>query len=98
TAAYNTGARAARGDLLVFVDSDVFVPAGALEEMSRLLIENEDFGVVGSLLLYPHDYTIQHAGVAFDKWTVCHLFVGRSIDEIDLKPMEDRQAVTAAFF
>lgn len=98
TAAYNTGARAARGDLLAFVDSDVFVPAGALDDLSRLLIDNTDFGVVGSLLLYPYDYTIQHAGVAFDKWTLAHLFVGRRIGEIDLKPLEDRQAVTAAFF
>jgi GT2 family glycosyltransferase len=98
TVAYNTGAKAARGDLLAFVDSDVFVPPGALDELSRLLIEDDRLGAVGSLLLYPHDYTIQHAGVAFDKWTLSHLFVGRSTSEIDLKPVEDRQAVTAAFF
>lgn len=98
TAAYNTGAKAAWGDILAFVDSDVFVPAGALEELSRLLTEDDHLGAVGSLLLYPHDYTIQHAGVAFDKWTLSHLFVGRSPREIDLKPVEPRQAVTAAFF
>lgn len=98
TAAYNTGAKAARGDILAFVDSDVFVPSGALEEFSRLLTEDDHLGAVGSLLLYPYDYTIQHAGVAFDKWTLSHLFVGRTAPEIDLKPVEPRQAVTAAFF
>lgn len=98
TVAYNAGAKAARGDLLAFVDSDVFVPAGALEELSRLLTEDDRLGAVGSLLLYPYDYTIQHAGVAFDKWTLSHLFVGRNPSEIGLKPVEDRQAVTAAFF
>jgi GT2 family glycosyltransferase len=98
TVAYNTGAKAARGDVLAFVDSDVFVPPGALEELSQLLTENDRLGAAGSLLLYPYDYTIQHAGVAFDKWTLSHLFVGRRLSEIDLKPVEDRQAVTAAFF
>ena len=98
TAAYNTGARAAEGDLLAFVDSDVFVPEGALEEFSRLLLEDHQLGAVGSLLLYPHDYTVQHAGVAFDKWTLAHLFVGRKVEELELKPIEERQAVTAAFF
>jgi len=98
TVAYNSGAAAARGDILVFVDSDVFVPAGALEEFTRLLSTKNQLGAVGSLLLYPYDYTIQHAGVAFDAWVLSHLFVGRTPDEIPLAPVEDRQAVTAAFF
>lgn len=98
TVAYNTGAVAAQGDILVFVDSDVFVPTGALEQFSQVLGENDRLGAVGSLLLYPYDNTIQHAGVAFDRWATSHLFVGRRRDEIDLRPMEDRQAVTAAFF
>lgn len=98
TAAYNTGAAAARGEFLAFVDSDVFVPAGALEEFSQVLTDDDELGAVGSLLLYPYDYTIQHAGVAFDRWATSHLFVGRRRDEIDLNPVEERQAVTAAFF
>jgi glycosyltransferase involved in cell wall biosynthesis len=53
TAAYNTGAAAARGDHLVFVDSDVFVPPGALDELLRVLASNDRIGVVGSVLLYP---------------------------------------------
>jgi GT2 family glycosyltransferase len=98
TAAYNTGAAIAQGNVLVFVDSDVFVTAGALEEFSQILTADDRLGAVGSLLLYPYDYTIQHAGVAFDKWTLSHLFVGRRRDEIHLEPVEERQAVTAAFF
>ena len=98
TVAYNTGAAAARGQYLVFVDSDVFVPTGALEEFSQVLTEDDRLGAVGSLLLYPYDNTIQHAGVAFDRWATSHLFVGRHRDEVDLQPMEDRQAVTAALF
>jgi GT2 family glycosyltransferase len=98
TVAYNTGAAAAQGEFLAFVDSDVFVPHGALEEFTQVLKDDDQLGAVGSLLLYPYDYTIQHAGVAFDRWATSHLFVGRQRDEIDLKPIEERQAVTAAFF
>ncbi len=98
TVAYNTGAAAAKGDVLAFVDSDVFVPAGALEEFAGVLATGGDLGAVGSLLLYPYDYTIQHAGVAFEKWALCHLFEGRLRDEVPLAPVEERQAVTAAFF
>jgi GT2 family glycosyltransferase len=98
TVAYNTGAAAAKGDVLAFIDSDVFVPAGALEEFYEVLTAEDDLGAVGSLLLYPYDYTIQHAGVAFEKWALCHLFEGRRRDEIEFAPVEERQAVTAAFF
>jgi GT2 family glycosyltransferase len=98
TVAYNSGAAVARGDILAFVDSDVFVPRGALEEFARLLSKGGPHGAVGSLLLYPYDYTIQHAGVAFDTWVLSHLFVGRTPNEISLAPVEERQAVTAAFF
>lgn len=98
TVAYNTGAAAARGEFLAFVDSDVFVPPGAFEEFVQVLADDAHLGAVGNLLLYPYDYTVQHAGVAFDRWATSHLFVGRRHDEIALKPLEERQAVTAAFF
>jgi len=98
TAAYNTGAREAAGDQLAFIDSDVFIPPGSLDELSATLAADEKTGIVGNVLLYPYDYTIQHAGVAFDKWAVPHLYVGRRLDEVALEPIEERQAVTAAFF
>jgi GT2 family glycosyltransferase len=98
TAAYNTGARAARGDTLVFMDSDVLVPDGALAEFARVLGGDEEIGALGSVLLYPQDYSIQHAGVAFDRFVLSHLYVGRPLDSVPLKELEERQAVTAAFF
>jgi len=98
TVAYNTGAAAARGDVLAFVDSDVFVPDGALNEFESLIQRDSKLGAIGSILLYPHDYTIQHAGIAFDQWTVTHLYVGRRLDELELERTVERQAVTAAFF
>jgi GT2 family glycosyltransferase len=98
TAAYNTGAREAKGDQFAFIDSDVFIAPGSLDELSKTLAADEKTGIIGNVLLYPYDYTIQHAGVAFDKWAVPHLYVGQKLNEVALEPIEERQAVTAAFF
>jgi GT2 family glycosyltransferase len=98
TSAYNTGAAAARGEVLVFIDSDVFVSTETLEDLVEVVTADETAGAVGSLLLFPYDYTIQHAGVAFDRWTLSHLFVGRPCNAVRLAEVEPRQAVTAALF
>jgi GT2 family glycosyltransferase len=96
TSAYNTGAAAARGEVLLFVDSDVFVTAETLKDLVEVVTADDTAGAVGSLLLFPSDYTIQHAGVAFDRWTLSHLFAGRPCKEVRIEPIEPRQAVTAA--
>src|SRR5579864_5632869 len=98
TSAYNTGAAAARGEVLLFVDSDVFVPAETLKDLVEVVTADDTAGAVGSLLLFPSDYTIQHAGVAFDRWTLSHLFAGRPCKEVRIEAIEPRQAVTAALF
>lgn len=97
-AAYNTGSQVAKGEILVFINTDVFVSAEAFDELSRTFAEESNLGAVGHLLIYPQDYTIQHAGIAFDQWVMSHLFVGCKLDEVKFKPVEERQAVTAAFF
>jgi GT2 family glycosyltransferase len=59
----NLGARAAKGEVLVFLNDDV----GALEPswLERMVaqLERPDVGVVGARLVYPSG-TLQHAGVA----------------------------------
>lgn len=57
----NAGASAASGDVLVFLNNDTEVPAGAIEALVEHARE-PGVGVVGLRLLYP-DGTIQHAGV-----------------------------------
>lgn len=96
TAAYNTGVAAATGDTLVFVDSDVLIGEGVLEELDHVLVTTPSAGAVGALLVYPQTNTIQHAGVAFDRWVVTHVYTGRRRDEVVFAPLEERQAVTAA--
>jgi GT2 family glycosyltransferase len=96
TVAYNTGARAAAGDVLVFMDSDILVPSGGLARLDEFCRTHQDIGAVGTLLTYPQNYTVQHAGVALDRWVVTHVYAGSSPAELGLDAVEDRQAVTAA--
>jgi GT2 family glycosyltransferase len=63
--ASNQGARAARGDYLVFLNNDTIAQPGWLEEMVACALKDERIGAVGAKLLYPDD-TIQHAGVVFN--------------------------------
>ncbi|MDK9698963.1 MAG: glycosyltransferase [bacterium] len=63
--ANNQGAAVALGKYLVMLNSDTMPEAGWLREMLRVIEAHPDCGIVGCKLLYPHNRTIQHAGVAF---------------------------------
>lgn len=93
--ACNAGARAAHGDVLVFLNNDTEVTSGWLEPLVRRAL-TPGIGLVGARLLYP-DRTVQHAGVWFDEHAIGHhAGVGRAgDDEAVLRPREV-QAVTAA--
>jgi GT2 family glycosyltransferase len=72
----NEGARAAAGELFLFLNDDVeIIDGGWLEEMVRWA-ELPEIGAVGAKLLYPNK-TIQHAGVVLG---LCghasHVFMG----------------------
>jgi GT2 family glycosyltransferase len=59
--ACNTGARAARGDKLVFLNNDVTVTPRWLESLLWATHTRPDWGAVGAKLLFP-DGTLQEAG------------------------------------
>ncbi len=62
--ACNLGAAFAKGQTLVFMNSDVFpVKTGWIGKFDTFLRENPDVGIAGCRLLYP-DGTIQHCGTA----------------------------------
>ena len=68
------GVQASSGDVLCFLNDDVFPSTpGWLESMLSQAVR-PDVGIVGALLLYP-DGSIQHAGVVVDRWHPAH--VGR---------------------
>ncbi len=65
--------RAARGDLLLFLNNDTeVIQPDWLDELVRWA-ELPHIGIVGAKLLYP-DRTIQHAGVVFGLGLVGHIF------------------------
>jgi GT2 family glycosyltransferase len=98
TVAYNTGAKAASGSILIFMDSDILVQSETVESLRDTLCSVPSIGAVGTLLLFPQNSTIQHVGVAFDSWVLSHVYKGRSLSDLKLKDIEERQAVTAALF
>lgn len=83
-AANNTGVRAARGDYLMLLNSDVIpIAPGWLEPLRAALAQRDDTretGVVGPKLLFD-DGSLQHAGLTFaqdpeGRWYNTHLFKG----------------------
>lgn len=102
----NAGARqsqfTSRSELLLFLNNDVELDEGALEEMGRWIYQDQ-IGIVGARLHFPDD-TIQHAGVELVT-TGSHLdgMLWRHIDYRQSFPRSDRarrvgicDAITAA--
>ena len=88
--ANNLGASAARGEVLVFLNSDAFPESpGWIVRMHDVLDSRPDVGAVGALLLSP-DGSIQHAGMASGysvRWGVhlnLHPHAGMNPADVDL--------------
>ena len=62
TAAANRGLRAARGDLLLLLNSDTEVDEGALGRLCRAFAEAPDLGIAGATLRYPDGRSQWSAG------------------------------------
>lgn len=94
--ASNQGAKAANGEYLLFLNNDTLPTKGWLTELVKIATDNEHVGIVGSKLLYP-DNTIQHAGVAFNKYgKVYHIYQGLPRDHPNVSKIREFQAVTGA--
>lgn len=101
--ANNLGASVARGELLVLLNSDVMPKkSGWVSELIRAHASAPGCGVLGTKLLY-HDESLQHAGMAFERfpfWNGLHgnNHPGKGLpnrSEPDAPPREV-QAVTGA--
>jgi GT2 family glycosyltransferase len=93
--ACNTGARAATGELLFFLNNDTRVTRGWLHPLVETL-ENHKTGATGPLLLYP-DGRVQHCGIAVSPfrrlWHLYEHFPGGHALPRKQRPL---QAITAA--
>jgi GT2 family glycosyltransferase len=95
--ACNQGARAARGNHILFLNNDTIPQVNWLAPLIQELEEHEDVGIVGSKLLYP-DKTIQHAGVVFSRNNESpHHFLQGVPGDLELvNERKEFQVVTAA--
>lgn len=94
--ACNDGARAARGELLVFLNNDATPQPGWLDALVETIDAHPEAAVVGSKLLHPND-TIQHAGVVVcqDRYPR-HVYAGFPADHPAVNRARTFQAVTGA--
>jgi GT2 family glycosyltransferase len=95
--ACNRGAELARGELLVFLNSDTEVRDGWLEAMVKCSSDNPRAGVIGARLAY-RDGTTQHAGMCFSQSDGMprHLYRGFPITHPVVQRDRDVQSVTGA--
>ena len=93
--ACNTGARAATGELLFFLNNDTNVRSGWLQPLVSTM-KNPRTGATGPLLLYP-DNKIQHCGIAvspfYRLWHIYEYFPGEHALSRKQRPL---QAITGA--
>ncbi len=59
----NGGAKAARGEYLVFLNNDTVVQPGWLDAMMECVRQDAGIGLVGNLQVYPDNGRVQHAGI-----------------------------------
>lgn len=94
--ACNQGARAARGDVLVFLNNDTVVRDNWLPPLLDELADHPETGVAGCKLLYP-DGRVQHAGVCVNRWNIpYHIFLGVSPDDPRVSERRPFAMVTGA--
>jgi GT2 family glycosyltransferase len=95
-AACNEGARAASGELLVFLNNDTEPRAGWLQGLVRHAGEHPEAAVIGAKLLYPTG-AVQHAGVAIGQDGYPHnLYAGLPAEHPAVNRSRPLQAVTGA--
>ncbi|TCV66797.1 GT2 family glycosyltransferase [Neorhizobium sp. R1-B] len=99
--ACNAGARFARGDILVMLNSDVVPSApGWLQVLSRGLLERCKLGAVGPKLIF-EDGSLQHAGLYFGRdqrgiWLNHHFHKGMPGDYAPAQHAREVPGVTGA--
>lgn len=95
--ACNQGAKAARGEFLLFLNNDTIPTEGWLNALVDEVERHPDVAVVGSKLLY-EDGTIQHAGVAFSRtmFGPYHIYQKLPADAPMVNRRREFQCVTAA--
>jgi GT2 family glycosyltransferase len=93
--ACNQGALIADGNYIIFLNNDTEVLPGWLQGLQNCFKSDLNIGIIGGKLLYP-DNTIQHAGIAFDRQKVFHIYRHFHPSHPAVNRRREFQAVTGA--
>lgn len=96
--ANNLAADSASGDILIFLNSDVFPTERAITDLAHVLIKDPTIGVAQGLLAYPQNGKVQSCGHIFGPYFNNHALKGRSVQLPIVNRAADRQALTSAFY
>ncbi len=87
------------GDILVFINSDVFPLKGSIEKLVAYLKQHlPKVGAVQGLLVYPQTNKVQSTGHLFIDLQNTHVYQGANIENPIIKKTDLRQALTSAFY
>lgn len=95
--ANNLAVRHSHGDILFFINSDIFAAEDCFVKMQKS-IENGVADCVQPLLLYPQSNLVQCAGTFFGPYFKDHLFDGNKRDSGIVQQSGPRQALTSALY
>ncbi len=92
----NFGIRHTCGKYILLLNDDVYLNPGAVDKAMEVMTSREDVGLVGMLLRYPHDNTIQHAGTTRRNGDLGWGHVSHRKKESDIKDVTECENVTHA--
>lgn len=94
----NIGVEHSQGDILVFLNSDVFPIRNSIHNLVSYLEENRaTTGAVQGLLIYPQTNKVQSAGHLFLDLQNAHVYQYSDIHKEVIYKCSERQALTSAF-
>ncbi len=97
--ANNIAVNNSNGDILVFINSDVFPVQGSIQKLvSYLECNTSTVGAVQGLLIYPQNNSVQSTGHLFIGLQNTHIYQGCSINKEIIHKEGERQALTSAFY
>lgn len=96
--ANNLAVENSSGDILVFINSDVFPKQGSIKTLVNYIEHNHDnAGAVQGLLIYPQNNKVQSTGHLFLELQNNHVYQGKEITDLLVSKKDFRQAITTAF-
>jgi GT2 family glycosyltransferase len=96
---WNIGVKLSNGKLIHFINQDVYLRDGFLDQMRNMMNNNKNIGVAGGKLLYPGGVIIQHAGgqIELPQFLTTHRGLGESDIGLYESEMEMDYVTGAAF-